>query len=191
MKPWSTACACLGLLLASTAAVALPPGPTSWAEPDLMSVAPEAAEGRGALAFEHLTPAEQQLLRRYAQRWASLPPQRRAALGHLAAATARSVGARRASLAGRYAGRAPSLAAVLPPLAYFATRRAGALARTLGVPWAGRARAPARLAAVWPATRPSASIGCTAPAHPAAPAGPAATPRRRGMSRRLLPFADG
>jgi len=80
MKPWSTACACLGLLLASTAAVALPPGPTSWAEPDLMSVAPEAAEGRGVLAFEHLTPAEQQLLRRYAQRWASLPPQRREAL---------------------------------------------------------------------------------------------------------------
>jgi hypothetical protein len=45
-----------------------------------MNVAPEASAGGGVLPFEKLTPAEQLLLRRYAQRWANLPPQRREAL---------------------------------------------------------------------------------------------------------------
>jgi hypothetical protein len=80
MKPWYAAYAGLGLLLVSNAAVAVPPGPLLWAEPELMSVAPEASAGGGALSFEKLTPAEQLLLRRYAQRWANLPPQRREAL---------------------------------------------------------------------------------------------------------------
>jgi hypothetical protein len=80
MKPWSTACACLGLLLVGATAGASPPEPPPWVAPELLNVTPEHSEGLGSLAFENLTPVEQQLLQRFAERWSSLPPQRREAL---------------------------------------------------------------------------------------------------------------